>query len=87
MAENIYLGREPLAPWGMIDSRQMNRRAWALLEKLEMPVDPRTAVSGLRVGQQQVVEIAKALSSDISSFQPQPTASLPLSRFFILLLI
>ena len=42
----------------------MNRAAEVLLERLELAVDPRTPVNKLRVGAQQVVEIAKALSTD-----------------------
>jgi ribose transport system ATP-binding protein len=64
VAENIYLGREPLTPWGTVDFRRMNRGAAALLGRLEMPIEPTAPVASLRVGQQQVVEIAKALSID-----------------------
>ncbi len=62
IAENIFLGREPLNRVGLIDYDRMNREARTLLEELELPVDPRQPVSELRVGAQQVVEIAKALS-------------------------
>ncbi len=60
-AENIFLGREPLTPLGLIDYGRMNRDAKALLAQLELDVDPRTPVARLRVGAQQVVEIAKAI--------------------------
>ena len=62
VAENIYLGREPLSRLGLIDYRTLNRDAQRLLAQLELDVDPRTPVARLRVGVQQVVEIAKALS-------------------------
>jgi ribose transport system ATP-binding protein len=62
VAENIFLGREPLTPFGLIDYAAMNHAAAGLLAQLELKVDPRTLVGQLRVGQQQVVEIAKALS-------------------------
>jgi ABC-type sugar transport system ATPase subunit len=62
VAENIFLGREPLTPLGLIDYRRMNRDASQLLKELELDVDPRTPVGRLRVGAQQVVEIAKAIS-------------------------
>jgi ribose transport system ATP-binding protein len=64
VAENIFLGREPVTPFGMVDKRVMNRAAAALLARLELAVDPRTPIYKLRVGAQQVVEIAKALSTD-----------------------
>jgi ribose transport system ATP-binding protein len=64
IAENIFLGREPISPLGLVDYRRMNRDAAALLKQLELDVDPRTPVARLRVGAQQVVEIAKAISFD-----------------------
>lgn len=62
VAENIFLGREPLTPLGLVDYARLHRDARQLLAELELDVDPRTPVSRLRVGEQQVVEIAKALS-------------------------
>jgi ribose transport system ATP-binding protein len=62
VAENIFLGREPLTCLGLVDYTRMNREADALLQQLELDVDPRTPVARLRLGAQQVVEIAKALS-------------------------
>ncbi|MGE3637680.1 MAG: sugar ABC transporter ATP-binding protein, partial [Pirellulales bacterium] len=62
IAENIYLGREPLTPLGLVDFRRMCRDAGELLAALELDVDPRAPVARLRVGAQQIVEIAKALS-------------------------
>jgi len=64
VAENIFLGREPLTNLGLIDYRRMHRDAEALLAQLDLDVDPRTPVARLRVGAQQVVEIAKAISFD-----------------------
>jgi ribose transport system ATP-binding protein len=62
VAENIFLGREPLTPLGLIDYGRMHRDAKDLLAQLELNVDPGTPVARLRVGAQQVVEIAKAIS-------------------------
>jgi len=62
VAENIFIGREPMRKFGLVDYARMNADAAALLEELELDVDPRTPVSQLKVGAQQVVEIAKALS-------------------------
>ena len=64
VAENIFLGREPLRRSGTIDFAAMNRHAAALLEKLQLDVSPATPVERLRVGQQQIVEIAKALAGE-----------------------
>jgi ribose transport system ATP-binding protein len=64
ISENIFLGREPRTRLGLVDYRAMNRRAADLLRRLELEIDPRTPVRRLRVGAQQVVEIAKALSLD-----------------------
>ena len=64
VAENIFLGREPLRRSGLIDFGALNRNAAAWLEKLDLDVSPTTPVERLRVGQQQVVEIAKALAGD-----------------------
>ena len=62
VAENIFLGREPLTRLGMMDYSKMNRDAARILNELECDVSPRTFVRQLRVGQQQIVEIGKALS-------------------------
>ncbi|MCB1095582.1 MAG: sugar ABC transporter ATP-binding protein [Verrucomicrobiae bacterium] len=64
VAENIFLGREPMNRFGFIDTATMNRHAAALLERLDLAVDPATSLGSLRVGQQQIVEIAKAISTD-----------------------
>ena len=62
VAENIFLGREFVNKLGMIDYRKMYSHARTLLKKLHLDINAQTLVSDLRVGQQQVVEIAKALS-------------------------
>jgi ribose transport system ATP-binding protein len=64
VAENIFLGREPRNRLGLIDFRKMNSQAKVLLSALGLEVDERAPVSRLRVGAQQVVEIAKAMSFD-----------------------
>jgi ABC-type sugar transport system ATPase subunit len=64
VAENIFLGREPRNRMGLIDYREMHTRAQMELAKLGADIEPRTRVSRLRVGAQQVVEIAKAISFD-----------------------
>ena len=61
-AANIFLGREKVRGLGLLDNRQMEREAAELFAQLECEVDPRRRVGQLRVGDQQLVEIAKALS-------------------------
>ncbi len=64
VAENLFLGREPLTSLGLVDSRRMRREAAVLLERVGVDLDTELPVERLSVAQQQVVEIAKALSLD-----------------------
>jgi ribose transport system ATP-binding protein len=64
VAENIFLGREPRTRLGLIDYRKMHSDARRLLATLNTELEPQIPVSRLRVGSQQLVEIAKALSFD-----------------------
>lgn len=61
-AANIFLGREIRVGFGMLNNRAMERAARELLEELECDIDPRVLAGSLRVGDQQLLEIAKALS-------------------------
>lgn len=77
VAENIFLGREIRTPWGWLDESSMNRQATALLEKLHLSVPPKTKVHQLRVGEQQLIEIAKALFTDAAVIlMDEPTSAL-----------
>ena len=64
VAENIYLGREPLNRFRLVDKRQMIRNAQALFDKWQININPRATMSSLVVAQMQMVEIAKAISYD-----------------------
>jgi ABC-type sugar transport system ATPase subunit len=76
-AANIFLGRELRTRFGWLDQAAMDARAAELLDALECRIDPRTPVGELRVGDQQLVEIAKALSlaSEIV-IMDEPTSAL-----------
>jgi len=77
VAENIFLGREPRRPGGLIDWQAMNRDVEKLLEPFKLSLRPRDRVSSIGPAYQQVVEIAKALSlkADIIVMD-EPTAPL-----------
>lgn len=63
IAENLFLGREPTNRFGLVDYSALNERASAILERLQLAIDPRTKISNLRVGQKQLVEIGKAIAT------------------------
>ena len=76
-AANIFLGREKLNRFGLLDDRAMERAAGELLDQLECRIDPGQRVRELRVGDQQLIEIAKALSLDTDILiMDEPTSAL-----------
>lgn len=76
VAENVFLGREP-ARFGFVNRRKMLRAAQALLAKLGHPLDARELVANLKISDQQIVEIAKALSLDARVLiMDEPTTAL-----------
>lgn len=62
VARNIFLGREPKNRFGLIDAKKMVIETQAICEKLGVEIDAEQRVESLTIGQQQIVEIAKALS-------------------------
>ena len=64
VAENIFLGREPRNTLHLIDRDAMLQRSRELLSRLKQDIDPTLKVARLSIAQQQMVEIAKALSFD-----------------------
>lgn len=80
IAENIMAGRLP-ARAGRIDWRAMRREARELLQQLGVRLDPRTKARNLSVAQQQMVEIARALSLNAQLLiMDEPTSSLSLTE-------
>jgi len=76
VGENIFLGREP-RKLGVIRWEELYRRARELLDDLHLQIDPHTLIRSLGIGQQQLVEIAKALSHDARILVlDEPTAAL-----------
>src|SRR5256885_3767227 len=76
VAENIFLGREPRR-FGIINWEELYSRAQKLLDDLHLIIDPHSPVRNLGIGQQQLVEIAKALSQNARIVVlDEPTAAL-----------
>ena len=64
ITSNLFLGNEILNRFGLLDMQTMHKKAKELLSRLHLNINPDTPLNQLRVGQQQLVEIAKALLSD-----------------------
>jgi D-xylose transport system ATP-binding protein len=76
VGENIFLGREPRR-FGVIRWEELYRRARELLDDLHLAIDVHTPIRALGIGQQQLVEIAKALSHNARILVlDEPTAAL-----------
>ncbi|MCB9126045.1 MAG: sugar ABC transporter ATP-binding protein, partial [Caldilineaceae bacterium] len=77
VAENIYLGREPVGRLGLIDKKKMVADTRALLERLEININPNAVMRTLSVANTQMVEIAKAISYDSSLIiMDEPTSAI-----------
>ncbi|WP_433049035.1 sugar ABC transporter ATP-binding protein [Dactylosporangium sp. CS-033363] len=77
VAENIFMGRQPLRSGRRIDTAAMRTRATDLFARLGVQMDPDRPARGLSIADQQLVEIAKALSFDAKVLvMDEPTAAL-----------
>jgi ABC-type sugar transport system ATPase subunit len=77
VAQNIFLSREPVSRSGLVDVKKMNDGAARLIDSLGESIDPNEKVSSLKVAQQQMVEIAKAVSFDVRILvMDEPTSML-----------
>jgi len=77
VAENVMMGRQPLTSGRRIDRRALHDHVASLLQRLGVHLDPGQPVRGMSIADQQIVEIAKALSFDARVLiMDEPTAAL-----------
>ncbi len=77
VAENVFMGRQPLRSMRRIDRAAMHRRTAELFESLGVPIDPGRVTRGLSIADQQIIEIGKALSAEARIIvMDEPTAAL-----------
>ena len=81
VAENIFVGVQPLKRFRRIDGRRMRREAATLFEQLGVGLDPDRLARGLSIADQQLVEIAKALTTNARVIvMDEPTAALAMNE-------
>ncbi len=77
IAENIFINRQPVDAWNRVRWAELYAQTAALLRRFDVGLDPRTLVKRLSKGQQQIVEIVKALSTNPKLLiLDEPTSSL-----------
>ena len=78
VAQNIFLGREPRGrPRFLLDDRRLNQQTQELIDRLHLKLEATARVGDLKIAQQQMVEIAKALSLNAAVLvMDEPTAAL-----------
>ncbi len=77
VTENIFMGRQPVGRFGMIDRAAMRAEVVELMTRLGVAIDPDRPTQGLSIADQQIIEIAKAISLDAKVLiMDEPTAAL-----------
>jgi rhamnose transport system ATP-binding protein len=77
VAENVFIGRQPLRSGRRIDARAMDREVEEIFKRLGVAIDPDRIARGLSIAEQQLVEIAKALTGKARVLiMDEPTAAL-----------
>lgn len=81
VTENIFMGRQPMKSWGRIDRAAMRKHAQELFSRLNVHIDPDRPAQGLSIADQQIIEVAKAISLDAKVLvMDEPTAALSLAE-------
>jgi|WetSurMetagenome_2_1015567.scaffolds.fasta_scaffold50367_2 erythritol transport system ATP-binding protein len=84
VVDNVYLARE-ITQNGLVDQRTEKKRALELVKRLEQNIAPNAMVGDLRIGQQQIVEIAKALTQEVRILiMDEPTSALSAAEVEVL---
>ncbi|GAA3639839.1 sugar ABC transporter ATP-binding protein [Microbacterium awajiense] len=77
VTENIFMGRQPRNRFGRIDRKAMRQEAVEIFDRLGVSIDPDRITDGLSIADQQLIEIAKAISLDARVLvMDEPTAAL-----------
>ena len=77
VAENIWIGREPLTRLGLVDHRALARRTAELLAGLNIDIDPEERICDLTIAGRQMIEIARAVSYEFDILiMDEPTSTL-----------
>jgi erythritol transport system ATP-binding protein len=85
VTQNIFLGRDLTRRPGVTDHARERQQTRRVLERLAQPIDPDARVSDLRVGEQQIVEIAKALVDEVRVLiLDEPTSALSAAEVEVL---